>query len=124
MPPPGQRMETALIPVGVVVPVTPPIVAVTPAIIATIRPPFAPEEGLRVLTKFFPHGGMILQEFIQPGLVLTPLLILNQSRILIELLLNAGMIVEVTVEISELLAGSVFVTAGQSPRGRRRDRKR
>ena len=67
---------------------------------------------------------MIPEKLVKAGLVFPPFLILDQSRMLVELLPNTGMMVEVTVKIPELVARSVFITAGQGLGGRCRNRKR
>src|SRR5258706_182926 len=83
---------------------------------------FLPHEGIRVLLELFADSRMVLQILLQFRMLFDEVLVIDQRRILAELLGNFRMAVQELVHFCHLSAGRVVVTLILRRHGLRRHR--
>src|SRR5258708_6181396 len=78
---------------------------------------FLPHKGSRVLLELFADSRMVLQKFLQFRMLFDEVLVIDQRRILAELLGNFRMAVQELVHFCHLSAGRVVFTPILWPHG-------
>src|SRR5215467_12766724 len=79
-------------------------------VFATVKAPFRPEESIGVLTHLLAHAWVVLQKCAQVRMFLHKLPVIDQRRILAQLLCDLRMAVEELIHAGEFPTGDVAIT--------------
>src|SRR5882724_7016170 len=79
------------------------------AVFTPVKALFLPHEGAGIFGELLANSRMLLQKFLQRGMVLSEFVVLHKRRIFTQLLGNFGVPVEKLIESCELRSGGVLV---------------
>src|SRR5262249_29586678 len=84
------------------------IAATVAVVFSPVKAVFRTHEGVRILAELVADTRIVSQEILQSGVVFEKLLIVNELRILANLLGNFTMVVQEFIEIAQLRAARII----------------